>query len=67
MNTGSLPAPPSIGHLKNQARDLLKSCRAGHPAALVRFQEAMPRPSAVPDDLHTTVPLPSRSPAGYRG
>ena len=50
MHTGSLPAPPSDGHLKNQARDLLKSYRAVHAAALVRFREAMPRPSAVPDD-----------------
>lgn len=50
MHTGSLPPPPSVGHLKNQARDLLKSYRAVHAAALVRFREAMPRPSAVPDD-----------------
>lgn len=50
MHTGSLPAPPSSRHLKNQARDLLKSYHVGHPAARVRFREAMPRPSTVPDD-----------------
>ena len=50
MPTRSLPARPSLEHLKNQAKDLLKSYRAGHPPALARFREALPRLSATPDD-----------------
>ena len=62
MHTGSLPAPPSVGHLKNPARDLLTSCRAGHPAALVRFRKARLRPSAVPDDHSIRLSLSLRDP-----
>ncbi len=50
MPTRSLPARPSLEHLKNQAKDLLKSYRAGHTPALARFREALPRLSAMPDD-----------------
>ena len=50
MPTRLLPARPSLEHLRNQAKDLLKSYRAGHPAAMVRFREALPRLSATPDD-----------------
>ena len=50
MHTRSLPAWPSLEHLKNQAKDLLKAYRAGHPMSLVRFREAMPRLSALPGD-----------------
>ena len=50
MPTRSLPAWPNLEHLKNQAKDLLKSYRAGHTPALVRFREAIPRLSAMPDD-----------------
>ena len=48
MPTRSLPAWPNLEHLKNQAKDLLKSYRAGHTPALVRFREAIPRLSAMP-------------------
>ena len=50
MPTRFLPAWPNLEHLKNQAKDLLKSYRAGHTPALVRFREAIPRLSAMPDD-----------------
>ena len=50
MHTRSLPARPSLEHLRNRAKDLLKSYRAGHAPALVRFREALPRLSAMPDD-----------------
>ena len=50
MPTRSLPTWPNLEHLKNQAKDLLKSYRAGQPPALVRIREALPRLSAVPDD-----------------
>ena len=39
----SLPARPNLEQLKNQAKDLLKAYRAGHPSALARFREALPR------------------------
>lgn len=39
-----LPARPDLDQLKNQAKDLLKSCKAGDPAALERIQESHPRP-----------------------
>ena len=50
MPTASLPARPRLEHLRNQAKDLLKSYRAGHAPALARFREALPRLSAMPDD-----------------
>ncbi len=50
MHTRSLPARPSLEHLRNRAKDLLKSYRAGHTPALARFREALPRLSAMPDD-----------------
>ena len=50
MPTASLPARPSLEHLRNRAKDLLKSYRAGRTPALVRFREALPRLSAMPDD-----------------
>ena len=50
MHTRSLPARPSLEHLRNRAKDLLKLYRAGHTPALVRFREAIPRLSAMPDD-----------------
>lgn len=49
MPTASLPARPNLEQLRNQAKDLLKSYRAGHRPALARFREAMPRLSAIPD------------------
>ncbi len=49
MPTASLPARPNLEQLRNQAKDLLKSYRAGHTPALVRFREALPRLSAIPD------------------
>ena len=42
MSTRRLPARPNLEHLRNQAKDLLKAYRARHPAALVRFREALP-------------------------
>ena len=50
MPTASLPARPSLEHLRNRAKDLLKSYRAGRTPALARFREALPRLSAMPDD-----------------
>ena len=63
MPTRRLPARPNLEHLKNQAKDLLKAYRAGHPAALVRLQEALPRPSAVSNDqgARPSLSLPRRS------
>ena len=60
MPTVPLPARPSLEHLRNQAKDLLKSYRAGHPPALARFREAMPRLSSVPDDHLARVPMSLR-------
>lgn len=43
MPPHSLPARPNLEQLKNQAKDLLKSYRAGQPSAIARFRESMPR------------------------
>lgn len=48
MSTKSLPAKPSLDHLKAQAKDLLSAAKAGDSAALARFREALPN---VPPDL----------------
>ena len=60
MPTRPLPARPSLEHLRNQAKDLLKSYRAGHPPAIVRIREALPRLSAVPGDRLAQLPLSLR-------
>ena len=60
MPTASLPARPNLEQLRNQAKDLLKSYRAGHARALVRFREAMPRLSAMPDDHLTRLSMSLR-------
>jgi ankyrin repeat protein len=40
----SLPARPNLEQLRNQARDLFKSARAGDLAAVQRFEQNSPRP-----------------------
>ena len=50
MPPQSLPARPSLEQLKNQAKDLLKAYRAGHPSAVARFRESMPRLFGVVND-----------------
>lgn len=37
-----IPPRPDIGHLKKQAKELLTLYRAGDPAALARFHDALP-------------------------
>ncbi len=46
----SLPARPSLEHLKKQAKDLLKAYRAGRPSATARFREGLPRLRGASDD-----------------
>ncbi len=60
MPTRRLPTRPNLEHLKNQAKDLLKTYRAGHPEALVRFREALPQLSAVSTDQAAKPPLSLR-------
>ena len=50
MPPQSLPARPSLEQLKKQAKDLLKAYRAGHPSAVARFRESMPRLFGVVND-----------------
>ena len=50
MPSQSLPARPNLEQLKNQAKDLLKAYRAGHPSAIARFRESMPRLLGPVDD-----------------
>src|SRR6185503_9344394 len=38
-----LPARPDFEQLKHQAKDLLKSCKSGEPAAIERMRENHPR------------------------
>lgn len=44
----SLPARPSLEHLKSQAKDLLAAAKSGDSSALARFTAALPR---VPSSL----------------
>ncbi|HKS37021.1 MAG TPA: ankyrin repeat domain-containing protein [Verrucomicrobiae bacterium] len=39
----SLPPRPSLEQLRNQAKDVLKSCKSGDPAAIQRIAEHHPR------------------------
>src|SRR5690349_3786428 len=39
MSTPQLPERPNLEQLKQQAKDLLRSAKAGDPAALARFRE----------------------------
>ncbi len=48
MSTKSLPAQPSLEHLKSQAKDLLSAAKAGDPDALARLRAALPK---VPTEL----------------
>ena len=45
MNAKDLPARPSLEQYKKQAKDLLKSCKAGNPQAIQRVQKHHPRPN----------------------
>jgi HEAT repeat protein len=38
----TLPPDPNLDQLKNQAKDLLKACRAGDPQALLRIERWLP-------------------------
>src|SRR5207253_3726938 len=46
METGRLPAILSLEQAQKQAKELLRQCRAGDPAALARFRSASPRSDA---------------------
>jgi hypothetical protein len=37
-----LPDRPNLGHLKKQAKDLIRAYRRGEPGALARFRDALP-------------------------
>ena len=49
MPSSHLPARPNLEQLRKQAKDLLKDYRAGHPPALLRFRESLPRLAHVSD------------------
>jgi ankyrin repeat protein len=38
----TLPSRPNLDHLKKQAKDLLRACRAGDPAAFARLRLSLP-------------------------
>ena len=50
MPSAALPARPNLEHLRKQAKDLLKSYRAGQPSALKRFRESLSHLSGLTDD-----------------
>ncbi|HUD40839.1 MAG TPA: hypothetical protein VMR06_02460 [Dokdonella sp.] len=51
MNT--LPERPDLDHLRKQAKDLLRACRAGDAAALSRLRANLPAHAAIaPPRLH---------------
>src|SRR5580658_836291 len=43
MDAKELPARPSLEQYKKQAKDLLKSCKAGDPEAVLRIKQHNPR------------------------
>src|SRR4051812_48667762 len=47
METGRLPAIPSLEQVQKQAKELLRQRRAEDPAALARFRSASPRGDAL--------------------
>ena len=57
MSSRALPARPSLEHLKNQAKDLLKAYRAGQAVAFERFRESLPRLSGASDDHRPSLSL----------
>lgn len=52
-----LPSRPNLEQLKNQAKDLLKACRAGEPAAADRFHEHHPDCRSLPIGQIQRAPL----------
>ena len=50
MPSSSLPARPNLGHLRNQAKDLLKAYRSGQPSAIARFRTSLSHYSRLTDD-----------------
>jgi hypothetical protein len=38
----TLPSRPNLDHLKKQAKDLLRACRAADPSAFVRLRQSLP-------------------------
>lgn len=50
MPPSSLPARPNLGHLRSQAKDLLRAYRAGHRSSIARFRAYLPHCSNLPDD-----------------
>ena len=50
MPPSSLPARPSIEYLRNQAKDLLRAYRSGHPSAITRFRASLSHYSRLTDD-----------------
>jgi hypothetical protein len=46
----SLPDHPNLDHLKEQAKDLLRDCRAESPAALARMRASLPAARRAVDD-----------------
>lgn len=46
----ALPPNPNLTHLKNQAKALRKSLKAGEPQAFKRLREALPHYQSQPDD-----------------
>ena len=51
MTTTSLPALPSLEHLKNQAKDLVKQVKARVPDVIARVQSHLPRAAGVPPEI----------------
>jgi ankyrin repeat protein len=50
MSSHPLPQRPNLAHLKHQAKDLLKSHRAGDVRALARIRQSLPRSQGATDD-----------------
>lgn len=57
MPTKNLPVNPDLGHLKDQAKDLLQARESGDKAALQRIREFHPRFTKAPDAYIASAPF----------
>jgi ankyrin repeat protein len=49
LSERSLPEQPHLDHLRKQAKDLLRQCRAGDPAALAQVRQHLPAAKNKPE------------------
>ncbi len=63
----SLPERPNLGHLRKQAKELLRQYRAGDPAALAAFRQYLPAAKDKSATGLSSMPRPRPRPMRLRG